>query len=252
LVFQFLSIRKDKWGRNVWLTLQQRIDTGAHTIPRVRKPLLLGHRGARAHTAIPENTIPSFDLALKHGCDGFEFDVRRSRDGEAVVCHDAEVSGAQIAECKGDELGLPRLRDVLARYATDAFLDIELKVAELESELLIALDRYPPQCGYVVTSFFPDVLKEMRVRDAKIPLGLLCDRREHLEGWRELSVEYVAPHYSLVTAALVEQVHSDDKLLLTWTVNDRSTMLRFAEWQVDGIISDETEMMVRAFAPTAG
>ena len=48
-------------------------------------PLLLGHRGARVGKSIPENTLASFDLALASGCDGFEFDVRLTADGQAVV-----------------------------------------------------------------------------------------------------------------------------------------------------------------------
>ena len=39
-------------------------------------PLLLGHRGAVCSLGVPENTFASFDLALEHGCGGFEFDVR--------------------------------------------------------------------------------------------------------------------------------------------------------------------------------
>ena len=53
--------------------------------------LRLGHRGARALTSIPENTLASFDRALADGCDGFEFDVRLTADGEAVVCHDPSL-----------------------------------------------------------------------------------------------------------------------------------------------------------------
>jgi glycerophosphoryl diester phosphodiesterase len=47
---------------------------------------IIGHRGAAAQA--PENTIPSFHLALEQGADALEFDVRITRDGEAVVLHD--------------------------------------------------------------------------------------------------------------------------------------------------------------------
>jgi len=213
----------------------------------VRKPLLLGHRGARAVKTIPENTIRSFDLALKHGCDGFEFDVRLASDGNAVICHDAEAGGVLISEATHNQLRLPRLDQVLAHYAARAFLNIELKVAGLESALLIALAQSPPQRGYVVSSFLPDVLSSLRLRDPQIPLGFICDRRRELDRWRELPIQYVVPHYSLVTAALVQQVHDERKILFTWTVNDKAAMLRLAEWNVDGIISDETELLVGTF-----
>ena len=48
-------------------------------------PLLLGHRGMRGSPEVKENTIEAFDLALQHGCHGFEFDVRLTGDRRAVI-----------------------------------------------------------------------------------------------------------------------------------------------------------------------
>src|SRR5271167_4165828 len=94
--------------------------------------LLLGHRGARASREIPENTLASFELCLQHGCDGFEFDVRLSADGQAVICHDASFGGMKIEKALAKSLPLPTLEAVLRQFAHRAFLDIELKVAGLE------------------------------------------------------------------------------------------------------------------------
>jgi len=60
-------------------------------------PILLGHRGARAVHSVPENTIVSFDLALEHGCDGVEFDLRLTGCGRALVCHNAKVGKITVA-----------------------------------------------------------------------------------------------------------------------------------------------------------
>src|SRR6202051_4706871 len=119
------------------------------------KPILLGHRGARAVRQIPENTLASFELCLQHGCDGFEFDVRLSADGQAVICHDATVGGMVIANTASETLPLPTLEDVLRQFAQRAFLDIELKVAGLEPQMLAELRKYPPPKGYMVSSFLP-------------------------------------------------------------------------------------------------
>jgi glycerophosphoryl diester phosphodiesterase len=54
-----------------------------------RLPLIIGHRGARAHA--PENTHASFELAFIWKADGIEFDVRLARDGVPVVIHDASL-----------------------------------------------------------------------------------------------------------------------------------------------------------------
>src|ERR1017187_5379557 len=106
-------------------------------------PLLLGHRGARTVRRIPENTLASFELCLQHGCDGFEFDVRLSADGQAVICHDATIGGMKIANTASKSLALPTLEDVLEQFADRAFLDIELKVAGLESHVLAELRKHP-------------------------------------------------------------------------------------------------------------
>jgi glycerophosphoryl diester phosphodiesterase len=209
------------------------------------KPLLLGHRGARASRHIPENTLASFELCLQHGCDGFEFDVRLSGDRQAVICHDATSGGISIATTAAKNLALPTLDEVLVQFAERAFLDIELKVAGLERRTVAALPMHPARKGYVVSSFLSEVLGTVRELDPTVPLGLLCDSRDQLRGWHETSAEWVIPHFKLADAGLVEQVHAAGKKVMVWTVNRPARMREFAEWGVDAIISDETELLVR-------
>ena len=51
--------------------------------------LILGHRGSPKR--FPENTIASFDEALRAGADGFETDLRLLSDRIAVLFHDDEL-----------------------------------------------------------------------------------------------------------------------------------------------------------------
>jgi glycerophosphoryl diester phosphodiesterase len=53
------------------------------------RPLVIGHRGYAQFA--PENTIPSFDLAMAAGVDLVELDCRQSKDGVLVVIHDPEL-----------------------------------------------------------------------------------------------------------------------------------------------------------------
>jgi glycerophosphoryl diester phosphodiesterase len=209
------------------------------------RTLLLGHRGARAFHKIPENTPASFELCLQHGCDGFEFDVRLSGDGQAVVCHDATLGGMKIENTTAQKLALPTLEDVLAQFAGRAFLDIELKVAGLEAQTVGELRRHPPQKGYVVSSFLPEVLRTIHELDPVIPLGFLCDDRDALRGWRESPAQWVIPQCKLVDAELVNDVHAAGKRMMVWTVNRAEQMRELATSGVDAIISDETEVMVQ-------
>jgi glycerophosphoryl diester phosphodiesterase len=209
----------------------------------MKRPLLLGHRGARASREISENTLASFELCLEHGCDGFEFDVRRTADGQAVICHDPVVRGTEIARNPAAVLALPSLPEVLRSFGGRAFLDIELKAAGLERQTIAALRAHPPQKGYVVSSFLPEVLNAIHELDAAISVGLLCENRDQLGLWRELPVEWVVPQFKLTDRVLIERIHEAGKKVMVWTVNGAETMRQFAEWRVDAIISDQTELL---------
>jgi glycerophosphoryl diester phosphodiesterase len=211
-----------------------------------RRPLLLGHRGARAVKSIPGNTFESFDRALADGCDGFEFDVRITADGELVICHDPESDGVEIATATAAQVDrVPRLHAVLSRYQDRAFLDIELKVGGLEKITLELLRKFPPHRGFVVSSFLPEVLGAIADQQATVPLGLICETHAELRRWKELPGEYVIPHHRLLTASLVRELRDAGRKILVWTVNETAGMRRFRDLGVDGVISDRTELLCR-------
>ena len=51
--------------------------------------LIFGHRGSPNRQ--PENTMASFEEAVRSGADGFETDLRLLSDGVAVLYHDDEL-----------------------------------------------------------------------------------------------------------------------------------------------------------------
>jgi glycerophosphoryl diester phosphodiesterase len=81
--------------------------------------------------------------------------------------------------------------------------------------------------------------------DPGLPLGLICETRAQLKLWRTLPVEYVIVRYSLTGQLLIREIHREGKKVVVWTVNNRVQMKKFAEWGVDGIISDETRVLQR-------
>jgi glycerophosphoryl diester phosphodiesterase len=211
-------------------------------------PILLGHRGARIVRSVPENTIVSFDLALQHGCDGVEFDLRLTSCGRALVCHNPKVGKITVARATSRQLlHLPRLEDVLQHYGHRIFLDIELKVKGLESKVLEALREHPRDRNYVVSSFLPEVVMELKVRSATVPTGIICEKASQLVRWRKLPVQYVIVHYSLLTRRLINLIHDAGRNVFAWTVNDAKSMVRLANWGVDGIISDDTQLLANTF-----
>jgi glycerophosphoryl diester phosphodiesterase len=220
--------------------------------------LLLGHRGAR-HDA-PENTFVAFDLALLHGAHGFELDVRRTRDARTIICHDPKLRRLVVrrhtlkqlrAVCPLPKEQPPTLEAVLERYRRSAFLNIEVKVRGAEEVVVSAVNRARPR-HYFISSFLPSVIRRLHALDSSLVLGALAQTRWQLRRWRILPVSFVVPHYRLLSRRLVERLHAADKTVITWTVNERKQMLRAAELGVDGIISDDTRLLVQTLSQARG
>ncbi|MEY4560082.1 MAG: hypothetical protein RL460_59, partial [Actinomycetota bacterium] len=51
---------------------------------------VFGHRGACGY--LPENTMPSFELAFELGSDAIEFDVVLTKDSVPVILHDTDLT----------------------------------------------------------------------------------------------------------------------------------------------------------------
>ncbi len=218
------------------------------------KLLLLGHRGARLYA--PENTVQGFNLSLNHGADGFEFDVRCTRSKESIVCHDRKFNRIAVrtrtleqihAKCSVDGKP-PCLEEVLELYSRKAFLNIEVKVRGMERVVFEAVKRFPPQRGYFISSFLPSVVRKLHALDRSLVLGAISKSYWHLRRWKSLPVSYVVPHFGLLTQKLVDELHAAEKTVITWTVNDPDKMLQAAAMGVDGIISDDTKLLVETFS----
>jgi glycerophosphoryl diester phosphodiesterase len=56
-------------------------------------------------------------------------------------------------------------------------------------------------------------------------------------------------HQSLVSSNLIENIHAARRRAIVWTVNDAPSMRRMADLEVDGIVSDDTELLVNTLRP---
>lgn len=125
-----------------------------------RQVMVIGHRGASDEA--PENTIAAFSRALELGADGFEFEVQMTKDGHAVVIHDAmldrtttgsgPVFDATLEEVRGFDAGawfgtdfvnerVPLLDDVLELPASVFELEIKAWGRPVLDAVLAAVDR---------------------------------------------------------------------------------------------------------------
>ncbi|MEO8727607.1 MAG: glycerophosphodiester phosphodiesterase [Acidobacteriaceae bacterium] len=202
------------------------------------RPLLLGHRGAKYYA--PENTREAFELALDHGCDGFEFDVRLALGGEAVCFHDPDCGGRPVSDCAVKDLGVPSFSDVLGN--ANAFLDIDVKDLNLVPRYAQQLRLLDPE-RTVISSFLPQVLAEAALFVPNIPAGLICANADQLSAFESCGADLLVAHHRILTRDLVRRTHRAGKRVFVWTVNEAARMCHFASLGVDAIISDDTKLL---------
>lgn len=76
--------------------IQFEVETGIDTQLELQD-YIIAHRGYWTKNSVPENSRIAFKRALALKIYGAEFDVRQTKDGKIVVCHDAEFGGMKIS-----------------------------------------------------------------------------------------------------------------------------------------------------------
>ena len=245
---------------------------------------MYAHRGGAALR--PENTLAAFDYGLSLGADGLELDVHLARDGAVVVHHDETLDrtagvarriadatadelsrvdvgftfqpdGANTFPYRGQGLGVPRLRDVLARYPSARCI-IELKVNDPDLahrtiddiRAMSAIDRV------ALGSFYWRVLNAARAYEPRIPTGASQEEtrwalyRSRLRWplgrtrYREFQVPERLGMNRIVTPRFIAHAHRAGLPVKIWTVNTESDIRRLLEWGADAIISDRPDLAV--------
>ncbi len=229
----------------------------------------VAHRGAAGYA--PENTIAGFDLAVDMKSDYIEIDVQRSKDGELVVIHDTTVDrttdgtgkvgeltfeqlkSLDAGSWKGEQFAgetIPTFEEVLERYHGKVGILIELKAPELypgiEKEVAEALEKRnldkPQNEKIIIQSFNFESMKKMDQLLPQVPIGVLTYHRADTtpEALQEFSTyaEWFNPSYGIVSEELVDEVHSLDMQIGSWTVRSQEAADFLFEMKVDAIITD--------------
>ncbi|MCC6704864.1 MAG: glycerophosphodiester phosphodiesterase [Thermomicrobiales bacterium] len=217
--------------------------------------LILGHRGASS--AHPENTLEAFAAAYEGGAQGLEFDVRGDRDNVPVLSHDRSldrragdprnVDELSLAELKTLDVGqgyhMPTLAEALALAGGRGFLDIEVKQAGIEREILAALKGYRGQWG--ISSFDWSSLEAFRALDREVKLWLLGTQFSDsmFSTALRLSAVGIAMHHSQLNESTVAQCNEAGLSVIGWTVNDAAEAQRLADLGVHAICTDVPELL---------
>jgi glycerophosphoryl diester phosphodiesterase len=157
--------------------------------PRPARPRLYAHRGAGVE--LPENTLPSFRLALELGADALETDAHLTRDGHVVLSHDptgqrmcgvpTPIARATLDEVQAWDAGagfvdaarnrphagkgyrIPTLGEALEAFPEVAFnVDAKSRHPEMVARTLDAVNRAGAADRTLLASFDARTLREVR------------------------------------------------------------------------------------------
>jgi len=201
--------------------------------------LIFGHRGSPRR--FPENTVASFEEALRAGADGFETDLRQLADRTAVLFHDHEVGDDACESLSTSDFAARGVAvdtvGSLAPFAGRCTMVLEVKRGKWEEALLSHIAAWP---DIVVASFDHRAIAELSRRKAPFPLGLtftgmivgLADYA------RRVGATWIFPQHHWIDEDEVRAAHEAKLTVVAWTVNRERDWRRMRDIGCDGIITD--------------
>lgn len=223
-------------------------------------PLVYGHRGASADA--PENTLEAFALARTQGAHGVELDVRRCRDGDMALHHDAELAdGRRIVELVRADLpaGSCTLAEALD-VCEGMVVNIEIKNVSIDPDhdptcaladnVVALLHERGGRDRVIVSSFGLPTIDRVRAIDPDVPTAFLT----FIEPMGPKAIELAArhghqaihPHVATVDEAYVALAHDHGLAVNVWTVDDPEQIRQLAAWGVDGIVTNVPAIAIDA------
>ena len=207
--------------------------------------LIFGHRGSPKR--FPENTLASFDEAVRAGADGFETDLRLLTDKTAVLYHDDEFFDEEVETFSSLNLAergavVNRLTD-LAPYAERTTMILEVKRAKWENVVLEHISGWP---NVIIASFDHSAIREFSRRKAGVSLGitLSCYIVGVAPYAESVGASWVFPNFHYVDADMVGELHERGIRVVPWTPNRAREWERLRQIGCDGVITDLPEEAV--------
>ena len=251
---------------------------------KLRRPIVVGHRGAPR--IAPENTLSSFEAAIRLGVDGIEFDVRLSKDEIPVVIHDRSLVRTTLERGMVDALSsadlergvirgngekahadaqIPTLRTTIDELRNRTSLYVELKTGPgcdaktigrvTATEFSLVNSDQPQQ----LMSFSAAALDSYSCHGSSSTVLLLPHtdatstraREKALANARACGASTIGLVDASVTASFVAYAHRWGIAVLTWPNADLPMARHSLIAGVDILVTDDPEALVPRLAPLA-
>jgi len=229
---------------------------------------IIAHRGFSG--IAPENTLIAFQKAIDIGADYFELDIHKSKDNELIVIHDKSIdrtssdnSTGVIAQLNYNELSelkvgysskfkdsfkdekIPTLKEALELAKGKIKVCIEIKVHNVEKEVLKIIDEVGVKDEIIIFSFYYSVLEKIRLMDSTIPILYLKTKAEDETIKKALAINAVAiglGSKSSLSKKHIENANKQGIEVWRWTVDDENEMKHLIDIGINGLITNNPDL----------
>jgi glycerophosphoryl diester phosphodiesterase len=240
--------------------------------------LNIAHRGGGKLR--PEETLAAYDHAVEVGADMLEMDLHATKDGVVVLIHDATVDrttdgsgsvkemsfdelrqldagyrftgdGGATYPYRGQGLRVATLRELLERHPTQLF-SAELKQTDppIIDAVLSVLAETGMEDRVILVSFSDATVRAIREKNPRIitgagivemlVLGVLSD--EQAATWTP-PCPFFQMAQKATTPTVLSHAHANGARVQAWTVNKADEMRALLDLGVDGIMTDDPELL---------
>jgi glycerophosphoryl diester phosphodiesterase len=213
---------------------------------------IYAHRGSSGEN--PEMTRLAYSAAITEGADGFECDVRLSRDGQIVCFHDATTKRITGKRLRISRTNLRELQGIHEVLTLDELLDLAISA---KKDLLIET-KHPNVFGGRIERVVLELLnaKSTEIRGAGIEVIVMsfssfaigrvkskwdfCKVTKYYLSARLSKRKFLALNIGLVTRypSLVKRLQDRGSRVFVWTVNEESEFEICKALKVDGMITN--------------
>ena len=220
---------------------------------------IYAHRGASQD--FPEMTMAAYEEAVKQGADGLECDLRLSKDGVAVLWHDADLQRCANNKAVVSGSSYARLKEIYPQILTiDEILDFA--ISQKKSLLLETKHPVPSRTAIEDLLVAKIKLEAIRIKKSEIEVNIMSFSWLAIERIKQLdqNIEttyllnsfipwFSAQHSSarslgpeitqlLKDPGLAERIKATGRKLNVWTVNDPTDIRLCHNLGVDNLITD--------------
>jgi glycerophosphoryl diester phosphodiesterase len=224
------------------------------------RPKIYAHRGASAD--FPEHTLQAYLTAIEQGADGFECDVRLTKDSIPILWHDATLERA--AGATGDIAALT-LKEIRGHYPQVMLLSDLLELAITHKKDFAIETKHPVPTGREIEKVVSKLLEKKKdeITKSGIEISVMSFSWFAIEGFRRLmndlntvmllnpstaritkrytsaqtlgpSVEMIRKNPQFITAA-----KEHGKRLFIWTVDEPEDVEFCARNGIDVVITNK-------------